>query len=61
MFGPGPMTIGARVERVAYPARGETMFTGTIIFCIFIAICIIVGALIIQLSTNMAAGFKPSL
>jgi len=37
------------------------MFTGTIIFCIFIAICIIVGALIIQLSTNMAAGFKPSL
>jgi hypothetical protein len=37
------------------------MFTGLIVALVIIAICIVVGALIVQLATKMAAGFKPTL
>ena len=37
------------------------MVTGLIAALVIIVICIVIGALIVQLATKMAAGFKPAL
>ena len=36
------------------------MVTGLIAALVIIVICIVIGALIVQLATKMAAGFKPT-
>ena len=37
------------------------MVTGLIAALVIIVVCIVIGALIVQLATKMAAGFKPAL
>ena len=37
------------------------MLTGLLGLLVFLVVCVVVGALIVQLATKMAAGFKPTL
>jgi hypothetical protein len=37
------------------------MLTGLLGILVFLVVCVLVGAFIVQLATKMAAGFKPSL
>jgi hypothetical protein len=51
----------ASAHNFSHFSGNNIMLTGLLGILVFLVVCVLVGALIVQLATKMAAGFKPTL